>query len=93
MSGGNFGKIERGEIDINTEYLYKLSGLFKVPVADFFDEKPVSAFSEKGMPYGYASKADLESLAEMVKKLAYEVEKLRENLPQKKAVKKTTRKK
>jgi transcriptional regulator with XRE-family HTH domain len=81
MSGGNFGKIERGEIDINTEYLYKLARLFKVPVSEFFEEKAISIVSEKNVPYGYATKADLESLAELVKKLASEVEKLREAIP------------
>lgn len=90
MSGGNFGKIERGEIDVNTEYLYRLAKLFKVPVSEFFEEKPISIVSEKNVPYGYATKADLDSLAEMVKKLSLEIEKLRESIP---AAKSTGKKK
>jgi transcriptional regulator with XRE-family HTH domain len=85
MSGGNFGKIERGEIDINTEYLYRLARLFKVPVSEFFDEKPISIASEKNVPYGFATKADLESLADVVKRLSLEIEKLRESIPAPKA--------
>jgi transcriptional regulator with XRE-family HTH domain len=93
MSGGNFGKIERGEIDINTDYLYKLSKLFKIPVSEFFEEKPVSIVHDKNVPYGYATKADLETLTDIVKKLATEVEKLREAIPKRKTTKTAGRKK
>lgn len=90
MSGGNFGKIERGEIDINTEYLYKLAKLFKISVGDFFEEKPVSVVAEKPNPYGYATQADLESLADMVRKLTHEIKKLHDAMPPKKKSKKKT---
>jgi transcriptional regulator with XRE-family HTH domain len=93
MSGGNFGKIERGEIDINTDYLLKLAKLFKISVSDFFDERPVHSISEKNQNYGYASQTDMDALTEMVKKLAVEVEKLHEKLPVKKAAKKSKPKK
>jgi transcriptional regulator with XRE-family HTH domain len=88
MSGGNFGKIERGEIDINTDYLLKLAKLFKVTVSDFFDDRPITSLSEKNQNYGYASQTDMDALTEMVKKLAIEVEKIHEKLPAKTAVKK-----
>ena len=78
MSGGNFGKIERGEIDINTEHLQKLAMLFKVTVSDFFDERPIHSISEKNQNYGYASQTDMDALTEMVKKLTIEVEKINE---------------
>jgi transcriptional regulator with XRE-family HTH domain len=89
MSGGNFGKIERGEIDINTVYLEKLAKLFKIQVASFFDDRPITSLNEKNQNYGYASQTDMDALTEMVKKLAIEVEKIHEKLPAKKAVKKT----
>lgn len=92
MSGGNFGKIERGEIDINTDYLYKLSKLFKIPVSEFFEESPVSIVSERAESYGYATKDDLQKLSKTVTKLAAELEKLNQNLPtkaEKKPYKKT----
>jgi transcriptional regulator with XRE-family HTH domain len=88
MSGGNFGKIERGEIDINTEYLQKLAKLFKVTVSDFFEDRPIVSINEKNQNYGYASQADLDALTELVKKLAVEIEKIHEKLPAKKASKK-----
>jgi transcriptional regulator with XRE-family HTH domain len=87
MSGGNFGKIERGEIDINTESLQKLAKLFKVTVSEFFDEKPIHALTEKNINYGYASQTDLENLTEMVKQLAGQMEKLTELVSKKKKVK------
>ncbi len=93
MSGGNFGKIERGEIDVNTDYLEKLAKLFKVQVASFFDDRPITSLSEKNQNYGYASQTDMDALTEMVKKLAIEVEKIHEKLPVKKAMKKTKPKK
>ena len=93
MSGGNFGKIERGEIDINTDYLQKLAKLFKVTVGDFFDERPIQSLNEKNSQYGYASQSDVDNLTELVKKLAVEVEKIHAKLPVKKAAKKTKPKK
>ncbi len=93
MSGGNFGKIERGEIDINTDYLEKLAKLFKIPVTNFFDDRPLTSFNDKNQNYGYASQTDMDALTEMVKKLAIEVEKIHEKLPAKKAAKKTKPKK
>lgn len=91
MSGGNFGKIERGEIDINTEHLFKLSKLFKVPVSEFFEEKPISLVSEKNSSYGFANQTDLENLTEIVKKLALQVERLSEGIPQKKVLSKKSK--
>lgn len=93
MSGGNFGKIERGEIDINTEHLQKLAKLFKVAVSDFFDDRPILATNEKDPNYGYASQADMNALTEMVKNLAIEIEKINEKLSDKKALRKTKPKK
>jgi transcriptional regulator with XRE-family HTH domain len=93
MSGGNFGKIERGEIDINTDYLIKLAKLFKVTVSDFFDDRPITSISEKNQNYGYASQADMDALTELVKKLAIELEKIHEKLPDKKVAKKPKPKK
>ena len=92
MSGGNFGKIERGEIDVNTEYLEKLAKLFKVPITNFFEDRPVLSINEKNPNYGYASQSDLDTLTEMVKKLAVEIQKIHEKLPAKKASKKKSAK-
>jgi transcriptional regulator with XRE-family HTH domain len=89
MSGGNYGKIERGEIDVNTEYLEKLAKLFKVPVTNFFDDRHILSTNEKNPNYGYASQADLDNLTELVKKLAVEVQKIHEKLPAKKQTKKS----
>lgn len=92
MTGGNFGKIERGEIDVNTEHLEKLAKLFKIPITNFFDDRPILALNEKNQNYGYASQADMDALTEVVKKLAIEIEKLNEKLTVKKTPKKKTAK-
>ncbi len=93
MSGGNFGKIERGEIDVNTEYLEKLAKLFKIPIINFFDDRPIQSLNEKNSQYGYASQTDVDNLTELVKKLAVEVEKIHEKLPAKKTARKVKSKK
>ena len=84
MSGGNYGKIERGEIDINTEYLHKLAKILKVHVSNFFDDKPILAFNEKNNPYGFVGQTEFDNLVEAVSKLANEVTKIKELLQSKK---------
>jgi transcriptional regulator with XRE-family HTH domain len=88
MTGGNFGKIERSEIDVNTETLEKLAKLFKIPVTNFFDDRNTPSINEKNPNYGYASQSELDNLTELVKKLAIEVQKIHDKLPSKKAKKK-----
>lgn len=88
MSGGNFGKIERSEIDVNTETLEKLAKLFKIPTSYFFDDRSFTGINEKNPNYGYASQTDLDNLTELVKKLAVEVQKLHDKIPSKKSAKK-----
>ena len=91
MSGGNFGKIERSEIDVNTETLEKLARLFKIPTYYFFDDRALGGINEKNSNYGYASQSDLDNLTEMVRKLAVEVQKIHEKLPAKKPKKKAVK--
>ena len=39
MSHGNYGKIERGEIDVSSTHLIQLAKVLKVNVSDFFENK------------------------------------------------------
>lgn len=95
MSPGNFGKIERGEIDVNTSVLTKIAKILKVSPAEFFEDK-LSSAKESSKDYGFASQHDVNELKQIVKDLAKEVSKLREeilpNLPAGKAGKKAVAK-
>jgi transcriptional regulator with XRE-family HTH domain len=83
MSAGNYGKIERGEIDISSSHLVKLAKILKVHVGDFFEDRTAQA-KEKSHSYGYATKEELHQLSDTVLQLVREVEKLREYLSEKK---------
>jgi transcriptional regulator with XRE-family HTH domain len=84
MSAGNYGKIERGEIDISSSHLVKLAKILKVHVGDFFDDR-ATATKEKSHSYGYATREELHQLSDTVLQLVREVERLRESLTEKKS--------
>jgi transcriptional regulator with XRE-family HTH domain len=86
MSAGNYGKIERGEIDISSSHLVKLARILKVQVGDFFEDRAIT--KEKPHSYGYATKEEVHQLSDTVLQLASEIEKLRESLPEKKTISK-----
>jgi transcriptional regulator with XRE-family HTH domain len=83
MSNGNFGKIERGEIDIDSTHLISLAKILKVDVGEFFEDKLKTTIKESKPEYGFASKDDVNTLMHTVQLLAKEIEKLREELPKK----------
>lgn len=85
MSPGNFGKIERGEIDVNTSVLTKIAKILKVSPAEFFEDK-LSIAKENSKDYGFANQQEVNELAQIVKDLAKEVSKLREEITPKKKV-------
>ena len=86
MSNGNYGKIERCEIDIDSTLLIKLAKVLKVSVGDFFDENSKPTITERKDDYGYATKDDLENLSNFIKTGSLEIEKLRAEIKPKKTV-------
>jgi transcriptional regulator with XRE-family HTH domain len=79
MSFGNLGKIERGEVDPNTETLYKIARVLKVDVTDFFTDG--DAVAEPAEKTGFATKDDLrQTIREMESMIRSEMSKLREEL-------------
>ena len=89
MSYGNYGKIERGEIDVSSTHLIAIAKVLKVNVSAFFDTKIGVTISEPKSNYGYATKDELGELAAAIIKLTKAVENIEEQLPKKKvAVKK-----
>lgn len=78
MTHGNFGKIERGEIDVNATILQKIARVFNVPVSELFElkSKPIQ-FKESNNQYGFASKEDINVLLKAIQKLSNEIERLK----------------
>ena len=76
MSHGNFGKIERGEIDINTQHLFAVAKALKVDVIDLFDFNNNSTKDAKNK-FGFATKADIEKLTESLNSLSKAIESIR----------------
>ena len=89
MSAGNFGKIERGEIDVSASNLIQIAKVLGVSVSDFFEDKPITPLSDKKIEYGYATKEELSEVAKALQSLAEQINNLREELPTKKPAKKT----
>ena len=81
MSHGNYGKIERGEIDIDSSRLITLAKVLKVSVGDFFEESSKSNLKESKSEYGFATKDEVADLAHAILKLTKAVERIEEQLP------------
>ncbi|MFN5183552.1 MAG: helix-turn-helix domain-containing protein [Bacteroidota bacterium] len=87
MSNGNYGKIERGEIDISSTHLIKLARLFNIQVGEFFLPFKIGETAEPDAKIGFVTKDDFSQLIETVRKLTAEVERLsKKDLTQKKMV-------
>lgn len=97
MSHGNYGKIERGEIDIDSSRLIILAKVLKVSVGDFFEESSKANLKEGKGEYGYVTKHEFNSkfseLEIAIHKLTKAVERIEEQLPKKKVVVKKVSKK
>jgi transcriptional regulator with XRE-family HTH domain len=77
MSFGNLGKIERGEIDPNTESLYKIAKSLEVDISELFEDDVV------GEPYrtGYASREELfQAVKQLEILIKSEMAKIREEI-------------
>jgi len=77
MSHGNFGKIERGEIDINTQHLFAVAKALKVDVVDLFDFNKSNSSRDVKNKFGFATKADIEKLTESLNSLSKAIESIR----------------
>jgi transcriptional regulator with XRE-family HTH domain len=79
MSFGNLGKIERGEIDPNTETLQKVARVLKIHVAELFGESP--GVAEPIEKLGFVTKDELrESIRHLENLIKAEMVKIREDL-------------
>lgn len=75
---------------IDTGQLQKIGKVLGHDFFSYYEQNQVSAAKETSKDYGYATKSDLDELVHIVKGLAKEVSKLREEIvPKKKAAVKT----
>ncbi len=88
MSHGNYGKIERGEIDVSSNNLIQIAKVLKVQVGDFFEEKAKANIKENKPDYGYATRSELNELSQLVKQQTALIEQIREQLSKKETSKK-----
>ena len=91
MSTGNFGKIERGDIDVNATHLMEIARTLDVTVSDLFNESNLS--KEKPDPYGYATKDELRQLSDTMLLILNEINFIKKQLPTGKKATKNNRSK
>jgi transcriptional regulator with XRE-family HTH domain len=81
MTASAYYKIERGEINIGVSRLESIAKILKVSVVDFFQDKKEPSFAEDPLKnYGFATKADIEQLTQMMKQLKTEFENLKNKM-------------
>jgi transcriptional regulator with XRE-family HTH domain len=79
ITAGAYAKIERGETDPSVTRLKQIADILKVDVTYFFREHtPAFSMVEEPEPKygGYASKDDIENLAQLFRELTLKLEKL-----------------
>lgn len=86
ITPGAYAKIERGETDPSVTRLQKIAEILGVEITYFFSNSPVNQYLEHSPQpsYGYASKTELEQLAELVKQLSRDLDKLKQQLGKRK---------
>lgn len=76
MSTSAYAKIERGETNTPATRLIQIAEVLDISVSDMFNERDFSVAENKNM-YGFASKEEVEQLANIVNTLVKEIGKLR----------------
>lgn len=78
ITAGAYAKIERGETDPSATRLLNIAEILEVDVIIFFQEPSHSnKVEEPPNQYGFASKTDIENLAQLIKQMNREIEKLK----------------
>lgn len=84
ITGGAYAKIERGETDANASRLIRIAEVLEVNICEFFDEHYASRHvMEPRIPYGYATKDEMERLQRQMQTLLNEIERLKAKLDEK----------
>lgn len=79
ITPGAYAKIERGETDPSATRLLRIAEILGVDVTSFFKDSTVASQVQQSahQPYGAASKEELEQLAQLVRQLSQEIDKLK----------------
>ncbi|MBV9988929.1 MAG: helix-turn-helix transcriptional regulator [Chitinophagaceae bacterium] len=78
ITPGAYAKIERGETDASISRLAQIAEILEVTMSSLFKEQfPGSTLEEQQNPYGFASKAEVEHLAQLIKQINRELERIR----------------
>ena len=78
ITAGAYAKIERGETDPSITRLMRIAEILEVDIITFLKENPThSKVEEPISPYGFASKADVEKLMQLIKQMSSEIEQLK----------------
>ncbi len=78
ITAGAYAKIERGETDASITRLMSIAEILEVDITLFLkDTQPTFKVEEPPNQYGLASKTDIENLAQLIKQMNREIEKLK----------------
>lgn len=81
ITKGAYSKIERGITAISVDRLAQIAGVFKVDIITFFRPATLSSEVAEQMPqYGFATKSELEELANMINALRSEIQNVKKQL-------------
>ncbi|HLG03795.1 MAG TPA: helix-turn-helix transcriptional regulator [Bacteroidia bacterium] len=74
ISQAAYGKIERGENDVNTKRLLQIAKVLDVNICDFFEDRTVA---DRKIDYGYVTRDEFGDLLRQVRKLTQEIQNLK----------------
>ena len=81
ITAGAYAKIERGETDPSITRLMRIAEILEVDVITFLKENATQSKVEEPLsPYGFASKADIEKLMQLIKQMNSEIEQLKTDM-------------
>jgi transcriptional regulator with XRE-family HTH domain len=90
ITKGAFSKIERGLTNVPVTRLIEIAGVLKVDVAEFFESSSTTKAKAEDptKQYGFATKSEIEELANMIEALRVEITALKSEVKSNKKGKK-----
>ncbi len=77
ITAGAYAKIERGETDASFTRLVNIAEILGIALSGLLGEQQiVSKMEEPAGSYGFASKAEIEKLSQLIKSISHKIEKL-----------------
>lgn len=77
ITAGAYAKIERGETDAAFTRLIHIAEILEIPISNLLSGSPVIPSLEESVgQYGFASKAELDTLSQLIRQITRKLEKL-----------------